>query len=57
MVWRRRAADNGFADAWVKLANTMYLDRPYAREVGRCRFRASEPVLKASTLSALEALI
>jgi TPR repeat protein len=34
MRWRRCAAENGLADACVFLAQWMYLDRPYAREVG-----------------------
>jgi len=32
--WRRKAADNGHADACLTLAARMYLDQPYAREVG-----------------------
>ena len=34
MQWRRKAAENGDADACVKLAARMYGDHPYAREVG-----------------------
>ena len=32
--WRRKAAENGDADACLKLAACMYRDQPYAREVG-----------------------
>jgi len=31
MRWRRKAAENGLADACFELAARMYLDRPYAR--------------------------
>jgi len=34
MQWRRKAAENGHADACLQLALRMYGDRPYAREVG-----------------------
>jgi len=34
MQWRRKAAENGDADACVQLAARMYGDQPYAREVG-----------------------
>ena len=34
MQWRRKAAENGDADACMKLAAHMYGDHPYAREVG-----------------------
>ena len=34
MQWRRKAAENGHADACLKLASFMYADEPYAREVG-----------------------
>jgi len=32
--WKRKAAENGDADACMALAARMYLDQPYAREVG-----------------------
>ena len=31
----RKAAENGHADACLKLATNMYADRPYAREAGQ----------------------
>jgi hypothetical protein len=34
MRWRRKAADNGHADACLHLAQCMYQDKPYARVVG-----------------------
>jgi len=34
MQWRRKAAENGNAEACYKLAAHMYGDLPYAREVG-----------------------
>jgi len=34
MQWRRKAAENGYADACMQLALRMYGNRPYAREVG-----------------------
>jgi len=34
MQWRRRAAENGHADSCGQLAARMYMDGPYAREVG-----------------------
>jgi len=34
MQWRRKAAENGDAVACLKLAALMYVDQPYAREVG-----------------------
>jgi hypothetical protein len=34
MQWRRKAAENGDAEACSKLAGNMYGDHPYAREVG-----------------------
>ena len=34
MSWRRKGAENGNVDACLVLATTMYLDLPYAREVG-----------------------
>ena len=34
MQWRRKAAENGHANACLHLAGAMYLDLPYAREVG-----------------------
>ena len=34
MQWRRKAAENGYADACLQLALRMYGDEPYAREVG-----------------------
>ena len=34
MQWRRKAAETGIADACLWLACGMYLDLPYAREVG-----------------------
>jgi len=34
MQWRRKAAENGHAEACLLLATCMYGDRPYAREVG-----------------------
>jgi len=34
MQWLRKAADNGQADACLRLAACMYGDAPYAREVG-----------------------
>jgi TPR repeat protein len=35
LQWLRKAAENGYADACIKLAAGMYRDDPYAREVGR----------------------
>jgi len=32
--WLRKAAENGYAHACLDLATQMYLDQPYAREVG-----------------------
>jgi hypothetical protein len=32
--WLRKAAENGHADACLKLAGAMYVDQPYARDVG-----------------------
>ena len=32
--WLRKAAENGRADACLRLAAWMYRDEPYAREVG-----------------------
>ena len=32
--WQRKAAENGDADACLRLAAQMYLDLPYAREAG-----------------------
>jgi TPR repeat protein len=34
MRWLRKAAENGHAESCGKLAARMYLDMPYAREVG-----------------------
>jgi TPR repeat protein len=34
MQWLRKAAENGIADACMRLATRMYADQPYAREVG-----------------------
>jgi len=34
MHWCRKAAENGDADSCLVLATRMYLDTPYAREVG-----------------------
>jgi hypothetical protein len=34
MQWRRKAAENGSAAACLQLANFMYGDHPYAREIG-----------------------
>ena len=34
MQWRCRAAENGHADSCGRLATRMYMDVPYAREVG-----------------------
>jgi TPR repeat protein len=34
MQWMRKAAENGYTDACTKLAAHMYMDLPYAREVG-----------------------
>ena len=34
MQWMRKSAENGRADACLRLANHMYGDEPYAREVG-----------------------
>jgi len=34
LSWTRKAAENGIADACLRLAGRMYLDLPYAREVG-----------------------
>ena len=33
-VWLRKAAENGLTDACMRLAQSMYEDMPYAREVG-----------------------
>jgi hypothetical protein len=35
MRWRRKAAENGDTHMCLTLAARMYLDQPYAREVGR----------------------
>jgi len=32
--WMRKAAENGHTRACLQLANFMYIDNPYAREVG-----------------------
>ena len=32
--WLRKAAENGISQACLQLADDMYIDRPYAREVG-----------------------
>jgi len=37
MEWCRKAAENGHADACVRLATCLYLGQPYAREVGHVR--------------------
>ena len=37
MLWLRKAAENGFTDACVRLAGRMYMDLPYAREAGYVR--------------------
>ena len=34
LQWMRTAAENGHADACLRLAGRMYVDQPYAREVG-----------------------
>jgi len=34
MQWLRKAADNGLADACLRVAARMYADSPYARDVG-----------------------
>ena len=34
MQWRRKAAENGLAHSCLQLAGHVYLDTPYAREVG-----------------------
>jgi len=34
MQWTRKAAENGHATACLRLAGRMYMDQPYAREVG-----------------------
>jgi hypothetical protein len=34
MQWSRKAAENGHANTCSRLAARMYVDRPYAREVG-----------------------
>jgi TPR repeat protein len=34
MQWRRKSAENGDADSCWQLAGRMYMDQPYAREVG-----------------------
>ena len=34
MQWRRKAAENGHIASCLKLARVMYIDLPYAREVG-----------------------
>ena len=34
MQWRRKAAENGDSNACLLLADRMYGDMPYAREVG-----------------------
>ena len=34
LQWLRKAAENGLADSCLELANRMYGDGPYAREVG-----------------------
>jgi len=35
MMWRRKGAENGDVAACLVIATVMYLDLPYAREVGR----------------------
>jgi len=34
MQWKRKAAENGLASACLQLATAMYVDHPYAQEVG-----------------------
>ena len=34
MQWLRKAAENGRTDSCLHVAGAMYMDRPYAREVG-----------------------
>jgi TPR repeat protein len=41
MLWRRKAAENGCADACLNLAARVYKDDPYAREVGHVGEAAS----------------
>jgi TPR repeat protein len=50
MQWTRRAADLGHAVACLKLASLVYLDQPYAREVGH----VGEAARVASSASIME---
>jgi len=47
--WRRKAADNGDADECLTLAACMYLDHPYAREVGHV-VEAAGPAMSAGVM-------
>ena len=44
LEWRRKAAENGHTTACMYLATHMYMDQPYAREVGH----VAEPVAEAA---------
>jgi len=46
MRWMRKAAENGHADSCLRLADAMYIDQPYAREVGHVG-QAAGPALPA----------
>jgi len=43
MIWTRKAAENGRAEACKIIAKSMYLDKPYAREVGHVGEAAGSP--------------
>jgi len=46
--WLRKAAENGLAESCLAIANVMYADQPYAREVARVE-EASEVATSAWT--------
>jgi len=48
MQWLRKAAENGLTDSSLQLAGGMYMNQPYAREVGR----VGEPPAARVTTSA-----
>jgi TPR repeat protein len=43
MQWLRTAAENGYADSCLQIADRMYADHPYAREVGHVGEAAGVP--------------
>jgi hypothetical protein len=44
MRWRRKAAENGDTDMCLRVAQWMYMDLPYAREIGHVEEAAGEAV-------------